>query len=212
MKKFLICSIFLNLLLILAACSGVSTGAAAGAHAMKAYFNAVPGFYGQSGNQVTSFDFSLVPKAHAQVSSSISFSGSYSGFCPSVTAVSGVSAFVLYGGGDLSTSTCGTFYQGADAGLSAAQATVTASANSGELVIGNGTIGPLVAYADSSNATVRVFVNRNGQVIDSGLAATLNGNRGSTSSTFAVQDGDRLIVTGESNAPSTNLSFILAKQ
>jgi hypothetical protein len=212
-------SLFLNGLLILAvACNSGRSGNSGSSTttppspAHHAFIGAVPGFHGLSAKQTTSFDFSLVPELHAQSQTTVSFTGSYSGYCSQLTPPSdgNVSAFVLYGAGSLDPSTsCSTWYENTDAGLSAAQ-----NANGGQLVIGDGTLGPLVAWAGSSSSTVRAFVNRAGTVMDTGISATLNGSVPVTSTTtFSVLNGDLVIVTAQSDGtPSTNLQFVLAKE
>ena len=210
-SKLIVLSVFLNFLFVLAACNGVHIASAPSAPGLHAFVGAVPGFHGLSAKQTTAFDFSIVPKLQAQSTNTVSFSGSYSGFCASIPAPpsAGTWAVALYGSGSLVPDDCGTFTTDTDAGLAAAD-----SAHGGQLVIGDGTLGPFVAWADNSSAIVRVFVNRGGQIIDAQIPITLTGasTRVTNPSTFSVLDGDLIIVTAQGSAPSTNLQFVLAKQ
>jgi hypothetical protein len=206
MKKLLLFSLLLNVLLIIAACGGgphKSTGSDASAK-LHAFVGAMPGFRGLIAKPNTAFDFSIVPKLQAQTASAVTFAGSYSGFCPSLNMTSG-SAAVLWSGSQDPSACNGTTYP--DAPTAAANAPAT------QLVIGSGTLGPLVAYADSSTWTVRAFIQRGGQTIDTGIAAKLDGKRGTSTATFQVQDGDTLAVVALSDGtPSKNLQFVLEKQ
>jgi hypothetical protein len=208
--KVAVLSVFLNVLLILAACGGAGNPITSVGHSaskkLHAFVGAMPGFHGVTGTttRTTSFDISLTPKLYAQTQTTVSFTGSYSGFCNSLTTPTG-SFSIMYGGGVLDTSACNASWF--DTGDGAA-----ASALASQLVIGDGTLGPLVAYADSSHATVRVYVIRGGQAIDTGIAATVDGKRGTSTATFPVIDGDMVAVIAQSDGNSHNLQFVLAKE
>lgn len=210
-NRILVLSAFFNLVLVLAACNSVKVPASSETATAKlhAFLGAVPGFHGLSGTKTTSFNFSLVPELHAQEQTTVSFSGSYSGFCAQVNPPSAdISALALYGAGTLDT-TCGDFYS--DTAQDAAQN--AAGMGGGALVIGDGTLGPLVAWANNSTATVSVFVSHNGAVTDTGIGVTLSGAgaRSTSTATYPVSDGDRVFIIS-SGGPSTNLQAVLAKQ
>jgi hypothetical protein len=209
-SRLLILSAVLNVLLILVACGGAGKSVSNPAgKKLHAFVSAVPGFHGLTASKTTSFKFSLVPELHAQTVTAISFNGSYSGFCPSLNTPSGA-ASLLYGSGTLNAQSCdNTWFTGnADNALTAAQ-----NAGGAQMVIGNGTLGPFVGYSDSSTATLRVYVNRAGQTLDTGISATLDGKRGTSAATFPVMDGDTVAVVAVSDGnPSKNLQFVLAKQ
>ena len=206
-KKLFLLSLFLNLALIIVACSPMRS-VSNSANGLHAFVGAVPGFRGLTASKTTAFNFSLVPELHAQATTTVSFTGSYSGFCPAFTTPSGA-ASLLYGSGSLNALSCENdwFIGNENNGLTAAQ-----NAGGAQMVIGDGMLGPLVAYADSSTATVHVYVNRAGQILDTGIVATLNGKRGTSTTTFPVLDGDFVVVVAVSDGtPSKNLQFVLGK-
>jgi hypothetical protein len=210
--KLLLFSLLFNLLLVIAACGGAGKSVSTAVNnKLHAFVGAMPGFHGLTATKTTAFEFSITPKLYAQTTTTVSFTGSYSGFCPSLNAASGA-ASLFYGSGTLDALACGTtsFAGNPDNALTAAQ-----NAGGAQLVIGNGTLGPLVAYADSSTATVRVYVNRSGQTLDTGISVTLDANskRGTSTATFPVLDGDTIAVVAVSDGtPSKNLQFVLAKE
>ncbi|HLJ86374.1 MAG TPA: hypothetical protein VKZ53_06095 [Candidatus Angelobacter sp.] len=204
--KLLVLSLGLNLLFVIVACNSFHNS---GSAKNRSFVGPVPGFHGLSGKQTTAFDLSLTPKLHAQAMTTVSFTGSFAGFCPSINAPAGT-ASLLYGSGSLNASDCSNISFTGNANNSQ---TAAANASGAQLVVGNGTIGPLVAYADSSSATVHVWVNRAGQTLDTSITATLTGKRGQSTATFPVMDGDTIAVVAENNGTSsTNLQFVLAKQ
>ena len=103
----------------------------------------MPGFHGLTAKKTNGLEIPLTPKLYAQTTTTVSFQGSYSGFCPSLNTPSGA-ASLLYGSGTLDALTCGTtsFVGNPDNALAAA-------ANAGRRSIGDWTrqLGPLVAYA-----------------------------------------------------------------
>lgn len=85
MKKFVILSVVLNVLLMLWACGGrssigVSPVPTPTKGVAQLNFSPLPGFHGTSLKQTSQLSFSLVPLAYAQISSVV-MAGSYSGFC-----------------------------------------------------------------------------------------------------------------------------------
>jgi hypothetical protein len=207
--KILLISLFANLLLVLAACNSVTPSTSNPSAKLHAFIGAVPGFHGLTATKTTAFSFSIVPEAHAQVTQTVSFTGSYSGFCTQANPPSAaLSSFTLYGAGQLDPTACANFYSDSisDAAANAA------GQGGGQLVIGDGTLGPLVAYGNST-ATVSVFVKRGGQVLDTGISVTLDGTRATSTATFPALDGDYVIVAADSHGlPATGLQFVLAKQ
>lgn len=206
MKKALFFSLLLNALFLIVSCAGNNspsiTTKTPGLHAFP---GAMPGFRGLTATKTTAFDFSLTPRLHAQTSTTVTLTGSFSGFCTDLSGFAAGSAAVLWSGSQDPSACTGTMYP--DAPTAAANAPAT------QLVIGNGTLGPLVAYADSSTWTVHAFVIRAGQVVDTGISAALNGKRGTSTTTFAVQDGDTVAVVALSDGTtSKNLQFVLEKQ
>lgn len=208
-SKVLVISVFLNLLLILAACGGagsplnsIGSGASKKLHA---YIGAMPGFHGVTATRTTSFDISLTPKLYAQAVTTVSFTGSYSGFCSALPQQAGVGS-LFYGVGSLDSAVCDRSWYNVPS-----DAAVNATAPA--MVIGSGTIGPLVAFAQRSTSTVRIYLNRNGQAIDTGIAATLDGKRGTSTATYPVLDGDYIVAVAVSDGnPSANVQFVLAKE
>ncbi len=160
--KLLLSSLFVNFLLIIAACGGPVRSVSNISASLRAFVGAVPGFHGLTIRKTTAFNLSLVPELHAQATTTVSFTGSYSGFCSIVSEGSGApipstGAITIYGSGSLDSSACNKtwFVDNPDNALTAA---INAPGN--QLVIGSGTLGPLVAWANSSTATVKVYVNR----------------------------------------------------
>ena len=215
-SKLFAVSLFLNVLLLIAACSGpmhsvTNPGPGNVATRFTAFVGGLPGFHGLAQKKTTAFSFSLIPEVHAQVQQTVSFTGSFSGFCPSVTSPAGA-ANLFFGAGELDGLSCDNsfFINNPDNA-----ATAAANASGAQLVIGDGTIGPLVVYADSSTATVKVFVNRGGQILDTGISATFDGTSKHVlnTATFPVLDGDTIAVVAVSDGnPSRNIQFVLAKQ
>lgn len=211
MKKALVVSIFLNAALVLVACGAPPIGGnnpPSGPPPMHAYLGGVPGFHGMAA-RTTARDFSIVPRAYADTGSGVTFTGSYSGFCPALATPAG-SASVLYGSGTTNIQDCANtwFIGNPDNGQTAA-----ANAGGAQLVIGDGTLGPLVAWASSSTATVHVYVNRAGRIVDTGISCALTGARCTSQATFPVLDGDTIAAVAVSDgSPSSNLQFTLAKQ
>jgi hypothetical protein len=208
-SKALVISALFNALLILVACGGhVATVNNPLGGKLHAFAGAMPGFRGLTATKTTAFEFSIVPKVYAATTTTVSFTGSYSGFCTDLNTPQGGAA-VLWSGSQDAAACDGTFYTG----NSDNSATAAANAPAHQLVIGDGTLGPLVAYADSSTATVHAYVNRGGQILDTGILATLDGKRGTSTTTFPVLDGDTVAVVALSNdgTPSKNLQFVLEK-
>lgn len=211
MKKTIFASLFANAVLLLMLACSTTTGTITPPpppppHSQGTlHASAMAGFHAVSAKKVTAFDFSLVPTVHAQTTTTITLTGSFNGFCaetPVNFVPSTASAAVIYGGGTLDPSACGhSFNTGGDGnspGQDAAQ-----GAQNGQLIVGAGTIGPLVAYdapesvhAGSTSALAEVWVIRGGTVINTGLSATLGvSNRADTVTTFPVLDGDYTVVT-----------------
>lgn len=166
--------------------------------------------------------FSFFPVVHAQAAPSIVMTGNYSGYCQSVVSdtQSGPVGTVLYGGGTLDVSFCGSnFFEGCtgttDQAFCAAQ-----NATNGPLIIGDGTIEGLVVVDDKSSVAtdgkVDISVIRNGVAVATPITCTLGANHrcSDPTDTFAVLDGDQLTATIEV-APGdkiTGVQWFLGKQ
>lgn len=164
----------------------------------------------------------LFPVVHAQNPPSIVMTGNYSGYCQTVVTdtQSGNVGTILYGGGTLDPTFCGSqFFMGCpgtnDQAFCAAQ-----NAQNGPLVIGDGTIQALtVVDAKSSVATdgkVDISIIRNGTVMATAITCTLGANHrcSDPTDTFAVLDGDEIVATIEV-APTdsiTGVQWFLGKQ
>jgi len=143
------------------------------------------------------FSFDLVTVAYAQTSS-ISLSQSWNGICNfapagQVDTIHGL----LYGIGQMGQPNCtSSWYTGSDASGAAAS-------GHGQLVIGNGTISNLVAWADEGSSMptgimLKLWVQRNGVAVDTGLSCVLQGvnfQKCSSTQLFQALDGDRVLAT-----------------
>lgn len=166
--------------------------------------------------------FSLVPVVHAQNPPSIVMTGNYSGYCQTVVSdtQAGAVGTVLYGGGTLDPTACGSqFFFGCtgtnDQAFCAAQ-----NAQNGPLIIGDGTITGLVVVdakgSTSTDGKVDISVIRNGVAMATTITCTLGANHkcSDATDTFSVLDGDQIAATIEV-APGdtiTGVQWFLGKQ
>jgi hypothetical protein len=166
--------------------------------------------------------WSLETSVHAQNSPTIVMTGDYNGYCPQVGAPTSNQSvgLILFGAGSLTQQSCnGNYFFGAgtDPGNAAALNT-----QQGALVIGSGTLQGLVIVDDATSIVgqgsglVEVWVLRAGQVLPTGISATLGSNREvqDASDSFAVQDQDQIILTitvGPTDQIN-NLQWYLGKQ
>jgi hypothetical protein len=164
---------------------------------------AVAGMHAFAANKTTSFNWSILPKAYAQVVTTISLSQSYNGICnlnPTGQAVP--ISFVAYGLGQYSSQNCTNFWSTNDTNGAGA----AANAQTGQLVIGNGAVTNLVAWTSkgtsltgSTSGQVHVYVRRATNTIDTGISCTLGSGldymKCASTQTFQVLDGDLLIGT-----------------
>lgn len=131
---------------------------------------------------------SIIPSAYADTVSTITMTGVYHGACdfPPGGLSSGTS-YIPMNTNDCARGTLVSAF--ADPNGAAADYI-------GEPAIGSGTLSQLVVYGHGSG-TVHVYVNRAGQVVDTGLQCTLSGtalNRCyDTTDTFTLSDGDMVV-------------------
>jgi len=143
------------------------------------------------------FSFDLTSVAYAQTST-IALSQSWNGICNFAPAGQADTIHgLLYGIGQTTQPNCtSSWFTGPDSSGAAAS-------GRGQLVIGNGTISNLVAWADAGSSMptgvgIKIWVQRNGVAVDTGLACTLQGSnfqKCSSSGLFQALDGDRALAT-----------------
>jgi hypothetical protein len=147
----------------------------------------------------TAFDFSLLPRVYAQTTS-VALTQSWNGVCNlSPDAVGALSGAVYRLGQDLSQN-CSQLWFNDDAhGTQAA-----ANAQAGQLVIGNGTAGNLVAWTSKGTVIqegveVHLYVRRNGATTDTNINCVIAPGsdylKCSSGATFQLLDGDLAIAT-----------------
>jgi hypothetical protein len=161
---------------------------------------AVAGFHGNIAKTTTTHSFSVIPKVYAQTTTTVSLTGTFSGYSsvlpPPEIGPAAPAAYPVYGVGSLAPNCQGatlpTSSQGscpfgvATGSMTAGQALATQglTPSQGNLVnpafvTGAGTIGPLVVYAAPGSGTgggtelVEVWVLRAGTVMSTGISCTL---------------------------------------
>lgn len=162
--------------------------------------NGLPGMRVFAAKRTTTFNWSLVPRAYAQMQTTIALSQSWTGSCDQspdgqMQTISGL----LYRLGQNTSLTCANQWFFDNDGSGAA-----ANSQAGQLVVGNGVLSNLVAwFSPGSNiiqgTLIHLWVLRNGQVLDTGIACTLTTGSGyqkcQNTSTYQVLDGDFVVAT-----------------
>lgn len=192
------CVAILALGVALTGCSSKSSSAPKPPANLPSYLingGVITGFHGSVAKKTTTSRFSLIPLVYAQTTT-VTLTGSYSGYGVYYGLSGGPVAFPVYGVGTLlpiclnqvsnvwngpcpSATSSGSL----DPGQALASQAVSApllGAFFPAAVTGDGTLGPLVVYAvvqnsatSSTSDPVEVWVFRNGQVLNSGISCSL---------------------------------------
>lgn len=209
--KLKIYAVAVTLLLFLVACGGKPNSSGSGGGSGSGQQAALIANWSIGGNSASvapkpvasSFSFDLVPTAYAQVAISLpAINQSFEAYCD--TAPEGVE-FVLYNAGKFDNPNCSQAW--------------TNFANRGAGVTGKGTLKNLFCWGENgSNSTagrVRVKVIRNGSQLDTPFSCTPGMNPRATdlTSTFAVEDNDEIVLTGDTSQGSVSkLRVLLMKE
>lgn len=166
----------------------------------RASIGPIAGMHVFAANTKTSFNFSLVPRAYAQVNTTVTLSQSWNGICNnSPGSLSQNASFFVYGLGQYQSANCSnSWFNDSDGSVGIDNAT------DGQLVVGNGTITNLVAYTGkgtvltgANSGKIKLGVVRGAQRLDTGITCTLGiGNdylKCSSTQTFAALDGDQVV-------------------
>jgi len=178
----------------------VHSGASVGTHV-----------YAAAAQPEAAFNWSLIPRAYAQTPAALSLSQSWNGTCASFAKSTQSTASVLiYGLGQSSDQACSSYYNDTN-GSSAAM-----NAKDGQLVIGSGSLSNLVAWAaasgvklsaTASSGLIHIWIQRGSTTLDSGIECQLTNvgsyYRCSSTTTFAVLDGDLVVATLTSEVGDT---------
>jgi hypothetical protein len=199
---------------------GGNGGGTPGASQPSLAIGIVAGTHVYAAKKTTSFNFSIVPRANAQVTTTVALSQSWNGACNfSPGGLTQPSSFFVYGLGQTTSQNCSNeWFNETDGTVGIANAQV------GQLVIGNGTITNLVAWTSkgtvlttTGSGVVRIGVLRGSQKIDTGIRCTLG--QGSdyvkcqSTSTFQANDGDLVfaLVNVTAGDSITGLNVVFTK-
>ncbi|HWR35976.1 MAG TPA: hypothetical protein VN622_08930 [Clostridia bacterium] len=207
MKRLIAVSLVANVLLfIMLACgggnsqpSGDPSGPPTSPNKAMLSTSVLPGGHIHAARTTVAFNWSLIQPAFAQTST-ISLSQSWNGACNlSPTGVSATISGLVYRLGQDGSQNCTNQWFNDTDGSSAA-----ANAQTGQLVVGNGTMSNLVVWTSPgtqivSGTSVHLWVLRSGSAIDTHISCTLPAGTGYTKCSSAVQfqamDGDYAVAT-----------------